>query len=177
MGYVAALVFSLPSFALQERDELRPGLIAEYYDIGEEFNDFPNLKGMTPALRRIERDVNIQQTNGNFNKSGLILHFAVRWTGVVQIPKAGKYTFYTESDDGSRLFIDDKLVVDNGGLHPPDEKSGEADLSAGAHPIRIDYFQNTGGAGCKVKWASDDIKTEAIPGKAFFHKKDKDLDK
>ena len=177
MKFPAALFLVLPAVALQGKEELRAGLIAEYFDIGEEINDFPNLKGMAPTLRRVERDVNIQQTNGNFNKSGLILHFAVRWTGVLQVPKAGKYMFYTESDDGSRLLIDGKLVVDNGGLHVPEERSGEADLGAGAHEIRIDFFQNTGGAGCRVKWASDDIKNEPIPAKAFFHRLDKELDK
>src|SRR5262245_22181265 len=93
----AAFLFGLclPLFGLQAADELKPGLIGEYYDIGEELNDFPNIKGMTPSLRKIDPDVNIQQTNGPFNKSGLIVKFYVRWTGVVRIPKDGRYMFYT----------------------------------------------------------------------------------
>lgn len=174
-------ILLLGSFALSwilaaPQDDLRAGLIAEYYDIGEELDDFPNLKDMKPTLRRIEADVNIQQTNGQFNKSGLIINFYARWTGILQVPKAGKYMFYTESDDGSRLYVDGKLVVDNGGLHIPEEKNGEMELGAGPHPIRIDFFQGGGGASCKAKWASDDFKTEPIPAKAFFHKKDKELD-
>jgi len=168
---------SLSLLGAQAQEDLRPGLIGEYYDIGEELNDFPNLKGLKPALRRIDADVNIQQTNGQFNKSGLILNFFVRWTGVLRVPKDGRYMFYTESDDGSRVFLDGKLTVDNGGLHMPEERNGEVDLKAGAHEIRIEFFQGGGGASCKVRWASNDFKTEPIPARVFFHKKDKDLDK
>ena len=176
MRIVLILGLSLPFAGAQAVEELKPGLIGEYYDLGEELNDFPNVKGMTPTLRRIDADVNIQQTNGQFNKSGLILHFYVRWTGVIRIPKDGRYMFYTESDDGSRLSIDGKLVVDNGGLHVPEEKNGEVELKAGAHEIRIDFFQATGGASCKAKWAGDDFKTEILPARVLFHKKDKELD-
>jgi hypothetical protein len=168
---------ALPWLGAQAQEDLRAGLIGEYYDIGEDLNDFPNIKDMKPALRRIDPDVNIQQTNGQFNKSGLILNFYVRWSGVIRIPRDGRYMFYTESDDGSRLHIDGKLVVDNGGLHVPEEKNGEVELKAGPHEIRIDFFQGGGGASCKAKWASDDLKTEPIPARVLFHKKDKDLDK
>ncbi len=161
----------------QDKPELVPGLLGEYYDIGEELNDFPNLKDMKPALRKIDPDVNFLQTNRQFANSGLIDHFFVRWTGVLRVAKAGRYMFYTESDDGSRLFLDGKLVVDNGGNHIPEEKSGEAQLAAGDHEIRIEYFENTGGACCRVKWASDDLKAEAVPARAFFHRKDAELDK
>lgn len=170
-----ALLALLPF--LQEKPDLRPGLIAEYFDVGEELNDFPNLKDLKPALRRVEKDVNVAQTNGPFNGSGLVDHFSVRWTGAIAIPKAGRWRFLTESDDGSRVFIDGKLVVDNGGAHIPEEKDGAADLSAGNHEIRIDYFENNGGASCILKWASDDLKAEVVPARALFHRKDADLDK
>src|SRR5262245_51588782 len=90
MRIALLLGLGLPLVGLQAADELKPGLIGEYYDIGEELNDFPNIKGMTPSLRKIDADVNIQQTNGPFNKSGLIIKFYVRWTGVIRIPKDGR---------------------------------------------------------------------------------------
>jgi hypothetical protein len=161
----------------QAAPERVPGLVGEYFDIGEEINDFPNLKDMKPVLRRIDADVNVLQTNGQFAKSGLIDYFFVRWTGVLRVPKAGRWVFYTESDDGSRVLVDGTLVVDNGGNHIPEEKSGEVELTAGDHAIRIEYFENNGGACCRVKWASDDLKAEPIPARAFFHAKDPELDK
>src|SRR6185503_6145871 len=51
----------------------------------------------------------------------------------VRVDKAGKTTFWTQSDDGSRLVLDGKVVVDNGGDHPMTEKSGSAELTAGDH--------------------------------------------
>ena len=45
------------------------------------------------------------------------------------------------SDDGSRLYLDDKLVIDNDGMHPPEELSGSAVLTRGIHKIRVIYFQ------------------------------------
>ena len=100
------------------------------------------------------------------------VHFFVRWTGILRIAKDGKYTLSTVSDDGSRVFLDGKQVVDNGGLHAMDEKaSEELDLKAGDHEIKIEFFQNEGGAGCKVQWATEGVEKQAIPESAFFHKK------
>lgn len=170
--------FALPLALLaQGKPELVPGLVGEYYDIGEELNDFPNLKDMKPALRKIDREINFLQTNGQFAQSGLIDYFFVRWTGVLRVSAPGRYMFYTESDDGSRLHIDGKLVVDNGGNHIPEEKSGEVDLAAGDHAIRVEYYDNNGGASCRLKWASDALKAEPVPARVLFHAKDAELDK
>lgn len=170
------LALLLP-LAVQDKPELLPGLVGEYYDIGEELNDFPNLKDMKPALRKVDPEINFLQTNGQFAKSGLIDYFFVRWTGVLRVKTGGRYMFYTESDDGSRVFIGGKLVVDNGGNHIPEEKSGEIDLAAGDHPIRVEYFDNNGGASCRLKWASDALKAEVVPARALFHARDAELDK
>jgi len=104
-------------------------------------------------------------------------HFYVRWTGVLRVPKDGKYTFYTESDDGSRLWIGDKKVVDNGGLHGMEEKSGEIELKAGDVALKVDVFENEGGVGMKMFWEGAGISKQIIPAAALFHKKDETLDK
>ncbi len=52
-------------------------------------------------------------------------HFGFRYTGYVNVPKPAAYTFWTDSDDGSNLYIDGKLVVDNDGLHSLESKSRE----------------------------------------------------
>src|SRR5205085_5881427 len=72
--------------------------------------------------------------------------------GALPISKDGNYTFFLESDDGSRLFIDGKQVVDNGGLHAMEEKSGEVELKAGEHVLKIEFFENEVDAGCKFSW-------------------------
>ncbi|MFM8399132.1 MAG: PA14 domain-containing protein, partial [Pirellula sp.] len=59
--------------------------------------------------------------------------FALRFTGNIIIPKAGKYTFFVASDDGSRIYVDDKLLVDNDRLQGMTERSGSVELTAGPH--------------------------------------------
>jgi alpha-L-fucosidase len=77
-------------------------------------------------------------------------HFALCFEGFVDIPADGIYTFYTRSDDGSRLYLGGRLVVDNDGLHGMTEKQGHVPLAAGLHPIRVEYFNATGGLGLEV---------------------------
>ena len=88
--------------------------------------------------------------------------FALRFTGMISIPKAGKYTFFIASDDGSRIYLDDKLLVDNDRLQGMTEKSGTVQLTAGAHPIVVTYFDNGGGDGLEVAWSGPDFKKQKI---------------
>ena len=67
--------------------------------------------------------------------------FAIRYAGAFRIASAGEYTFRVSSDDGSKLVIDGKQVIDNDGQHPPKEASGKVQLSAGDHQMVLEYFQ------------------------------------
>jgi len=67
--------------------------------------------------------------------------FAIDYTGKFWIERPGLYGFALTSDDGSRLYIDDQVIVDNDGLHAPVSKSGIIELSGGIHRIRVQYFQ------------------------------------
>lgn len=149
-----------------------PGLLGEYYDLGDSPRDFPSLVGRTPYSRRIDRDVNIAPTAADFNDSGLAELVAIRWSGLLRVETAGPYTFYLESDDGSRLHVDGKLVVNNGGPHGMEEKNGETKLEAGDHEIAIDYFDTGGSGGIKFLWSGPDIDKQAVPAKVLFHKPD-----
>ncbi|WP_050989668.1 alkaline phosphatase family protein [Galbibacter orientalis] len=71
---------------------------------------------------------------------------AVIYTAIIDIKKAANYTFYTRSDDGSKLWIDNELVVANDGDHGVLEKSGTVKLNAGEHAIKVAWF-NGGGDG------------------------------
>ncbi|HXX93650.1 MAG TPA: PA14 domain-containing protein [Planctomycetota bacterium] len=160
------------------QDELKPGLIGEYYTLEGDVEDFPALPAnKKPVLRRVDAQLNWEATAEKFAGTDLSTHFYVRWTGLLRVPKDAKYTFFTESDDGSRLFVGGRLVVNNGGLHAMEEKSGEVELKAGEYEIRIDLFQNEGEAGIKVSWEAPEVTREMLPGSALFHRKDKDLDK
>ncbi len=67
--------------------------------------------------------------------------FAIDYRGRIWIEDPGTYRFSLESDDGSKLYIDERLAIDNDGQHPPITARGHAELSTGLHDIRVSYFQ------------------------------------
>lgn len=93
----------------------------------------------------------------------------VRFTGYVAAPRDGRYKFFTESDEGSVLYVGDVAVVLNAGEHPMRERDGEISLEAGKHALRVDYYQSTGPAGLIVSWSGPDIPKQTIPASAFSH--------
>ena len=89
--------------------------------------------------------------------------FALMFSGHVMIDKPGKYTFFIASDDGSRFYIDNELLIDNDGLHGMVERKGTVTLTAGLHPIVATYFDNGGGDGLSMSWNGPGIKKQEIP--------------
>ena len=82
--------------------------------------------------------------------------FTVRFTSSLVVTTAGTYTFYTGSDDGSVLYVDGVMVVDNDGAHSYLEQSGAITLSAGSHVIRVDFFEIGGQEDLFVAYAGAD---------------------
>jgi len=95
-------------------------------------------------------------------------NFAIQYRSYLQIEKEGQYDFSTSSNDGSKLYIDNKLLVDNDGEHGARELSGSIFLTTGKHIIRVEYFQSGGSKALKVKYSSDEITNQAIPGSVLF---------
>lgn len=89
--------------------------------------------------------------------------FGIRYTGFITIEASDTYTFYTSSDDGSKLFIDDEEVVDNDGLHSVQERSGIKTLTAGIHSIEVLFFERGGGESLTVSYASSTITKTVLP--------------
>ena len=79
-------------------------------------------------------------------------NFGVVFAGYINIPATGEYTFVTGSDDGSKLFIDGQLVVNNDGLHGLREQEGTVTLTEGLHPIMVSYFERSGSEKLNVYW-------------------------
>jgi len=68
-------------------------------------------------------------------------NFAIRFRAELKIDTPGIYTFELNSDDGSQLYINGKLVIDNDGIHATVSKQGSIKLDMGIHPVEIHYFQ------------------------------------
>ena len=96
--------------------------------------------------------------------------FALRFTGYVEVSSSatGSYTFYTTSDDGSRLLVNGTEVVSNDGLHPAQEQSGTIDLSAGWHKIVVEYFEATADQALTVSWKGPSIAKEELPPNRLY---------
>lgn len=94
--------------------------------------------------------------------------FGLVFTGYIQIDEPGKYRFYTQSDDGSALYINDKKLVDNDGDHGVKEAAGDINLTAGKHPIRVEYFNGGGGYWLDVFYKSEGGPKQIIPANKLF---------
>ncbi|MEJ0105125.1 MAG: PA14 domain-containing protein [Bacteroidota bacterium] len=85
--------------------------------------------------------------------------------GYIQIDHPGEYTFYTQSDDGSKLFIDGKAVVNNDGNHGVIEKSASVTLDRGKHAIRTEYYNAEGGFWLEVLYKGPGVPRQIVPAK------------
>jgi hypothetical protein len=88
-------------------------------------------------------------------------NFGLVFTGFLEVPADGEYTFHLSSDDGSRLLVDGRMVVEHDGVHPAgDEQQGKATLTKGMHPVRLEYFELGGGEELHVAWSGPGFKRQ-----------------
>lgn len=111
--------------------------------------------------------------NQNFGVGGVapglpIDNFSVRWTGVLRIPETADYAIVFDHDDGGRLWIDGKQVVDNWQAGVGHDQV-DLKLTKGDHAIKVEYFEGGVFAGINLWWKSAAIQQEIIPPTAFFH--------
>jgi len=104
-------------------------------------------------------DVRAAQTGSNFG---------LRFTGFLRIQRAGEYTFHLGSDDGSKLYLDETLVADCDGTHPFQFKSGKSKLTAGMHPLKVDYFQGNGEAELRLEIEGPGLARQPADGNLFL---------
>ncbi|GLX71503.1 PA14 domain-containing protein [Paenibacillus glycanilyticus] len=96
-------------------------------------------------------------------------NFLARWTGFVQPRYSETYTFYTSSDDGVRVWVNDQLIIDKWIDQPATEWSGTISLQSGQkYSIRVDYYEKTGGASAKLSWSSATQSKQIIPSSQLY---------
>ena len=161
-GTIQALFTKVDPDQGVEINQAKKGLRYQYFEGSwDRLPDFERLEesgsGITPSIDISKRS----QDN----------HFGFVFEGFILIQEKGVYTFYTDSDDGSQLFIGDDLIVDNDGLHSMTEVSGSVALAAGYHPMRVTYFEKNGGNQLNVYFESVKIQKRFIPDNLLFHRK------
>jgi alpha-L-fucosidase len=130
-----------------------PGLQVNYYE--GDWDKMPLFSSLDVKETLVTSVVSNTAKKGK-ERYGLVLQ------GFITIPQAEVYIFYLSSDDGSKLFLDDQLLIDNDGLHGMVEKKGTAALAQGYHSIRIEYFDKTGGDDLKLVIESMKMKKQEI---------------
>jgi beta-glucosidase len=125
------------------------GLLGEYF-AGKE-------RAGSPKLRRIDATVDFRWELAAPAPGLPEDNYSIRWTGRLTPPKSGLYVLALRSDDGSRLYLDGKLVIDNWGDHAPTLKTAEIELSAGhAYDLRLEYYESIIGASVELLWQRAD---------------------
>jgi hypothetical protein len=116
------------------RKDLKQGVNFRYVE--GEFEDIPDFDQAQIIDSGIALDWDVEAMAGRED------HYAFEFTGYLHVQEEGVYTFSTRSDDGSRLYIHDDLVVENGGSHSIRVRTGQIALKPGLHPIRLEYFED-----------------------------------
>ncbi len=131
------------------------GLAGNYFN-GNNFN--------TPVMYRIDPVINFEWQLGSPAPIVNADNFSVKWTGQVQPRYSDLYTFYTTSDDGVRLWINNVLLIDNWVAHNYYVNNATISLTAGQkYDIRLEYYENTLNATCILGWSSTNQWAETIP--------------
>ncbi len=142
----------IPTAALTTPDG-KPGLRAEYFRGTE-------LQG-APVQTRI--DTSVDNEFGGAPAPGLTNeNFSVRWIGFLTAAESGTYQIGVIGDDGFRLWLDGKMVVEDWSSHSPETKTAALKLEKGHHyAIKLEYFQGGGGAVAKLIWSPQDNDSKA----------------
>ncbi|GAB3681922.1 hypothetical protein GCM10028857_06920 [Salinarchaeum chitinilyticum] len=137
------------------------GVNYQYYEADTEYATMPEFGAETPARTGVTDGIDLDPDHREDE-------FAFRFTGYIEVPENGEYTLSTTSDDGSELYVGDELVVDNGGTHANQTRSGTIGLEAGKHEITVLMFEHGGQQGLEVEWEGPGVTSGVVPASALY---------
>jgi mono/diheme cytochrome c family protein len=127
---------SIASFLLKDVHVDVPPLLAYRYYEGD-WDNLPDFDAIKPVSTGMSEGFDVEVAGRHKN-------YALRFEGAIEVDRAGGYNFHLSSDDGSKLWVDDRLVVDNDGIHPNSHKTGRTRLTRGRHKVVVGFFQGGG---------------------------------
>jgi len=131
------------------------GLRGDYYT-GENFDKL--------VLTRIDPQIDFPWGGNTADDKVGASNFSVRWSGDVSAQFTETYSFYTITDDGIRVWVNNKLIIENWTNHGDTEDTGNIDLVAGkTYSIEMEYFQAGGGSIMQLGWESPHTEKQLIP--------------
>jgi len=141
-------------------DSFKNGLNYKYY-IGT-WNKLPDFTKLNPVTKGKVYNVDLLGFKSLGNQFELV------FTGGIEIKYDGDYTFFLRSNDGSKLWIDNKEIIDADGTHGFKEVSGDMFLKKRQHKIRLEYFQAGGGKGLELLYEGPQTEKQHIPADALI---------
>ena len=99
-------------------------------------------------------------------------NFGLVYSGFIRILRAGDYTFFTTSDDGTKLYLNGNMVVENDGLHAEVTQKGTVFLTPGLHQLKLEFFEKSGGEALAVQYQGPGLEKQSIPPVLLFQKKE-----
>ncbi len=141
------------------------GVKYSYYE-GEDWQFLPVFATLNPKKTGTKYQFRIDDINEVEGQ------FAIYFTSFLKIDEAGEYRFYTTSDDGSKLYINDEEVVNNDGDHGAIERMGTVTLQPGFHKIDVAYFNKAGGSWLDVYYKGPGTPKQIIPADRLFLNKE-----
>jgi alpha-L-fucosidase len=144
----------------------KKGIRYKYFE--GDWDALPDFNSLIPVDEGIMPNILLTLPADNRTPERSANYFGFEYSGYIKVTEDGIYTFYTASDDGSKLYIGDKLIVDNDGLHGVIEKSGVIALEEGYHPLRITFFEKTGGEDLKVYMKRPGTNKQLLPDSILY---------
>jgi hypothetical protein len=138
---------------------------AEYFNVTEGGPPSNAFDARQHRGTRIDAGIDFDWGTGGPDFGGLEAdRFAVRWRGQIYLPATGAWTFYTYSDDGARLWIDGQAVIDQWVDQAPTlHASSPATYSEGWHDLRMEYYENGGGASAQLQLSGPGFDQQVVP--------------
>jgi uncharacterized repeat protein (TIGR03806 family) len=123
----------------------------------------------TPTLTRTDSTVDFNWGGGSPDPGIAIDTFTVRWTGQVQAPASETFTFFTTTDDGVRLWVNNVLLIDKWIDQAANQWSGSIALTAGVrYDVRMEYYENGGDAVARLEWSSPSTQRQVVPQSQLY---------
>lgn len=152
-----------------DEQRLLPGLSLTTHDTGTQITSTSDIAQGDITSRMPVTTLSYPESTGDLLASGLSDGFGGIFQGYFLALQTQEHTFSLVSDDGSRLWIGDQLVVDNDGVHASERADGSIQLGFGYHQIRIEYFDATRDAELRVLVSAPSISERVVPGAWLAH--------
>lgn len=164
-------VFSQAENDFGTKDWINDGFEGNIYTLPSNTRKIPDFDTMISIGKIYAKELNVPNrswTKGFPGVTDRFEWFGIEYKGTFKAKKAGRYAFTLVSDDGSKLFIDDSLIVNNDGTHGQIKKIGNIDLTTSTHKIRVQYFQGPRTQIALQLYGNlEKEKAEIFPGNSF----------